>query len=380
VLETVEQRNALLAQIEKARNSSVIAYMLHDNAMVADDAIPQLYDKLQAIGKRDRIDLLLYARSGVIEVCWRVLNLLREYCDFLGVIVGTRVQGAASLLALGADEIVMGPLSELGGMEAVRRHPLLPHDDGGQPIPLSLGEVRALLRFLSEHSAPVDDDGRRAKDEGGTEVMDEEPDLSEAKGRKTKTKLDLDLDAHALPDLSDSKSKIENPKLDSVVLSTLLQHIHPLVIAHLQQSDSLSREVTEKALRLHMHTEDAERIRRLVELFNGGFRSPLYTASRAELEAAGLPITVPDKDLWASIWGVVQLYHSTLYTDRPEATAPGAFYRYVCLLEGVGRLTGLRQTFTQPEGQERILQIRWDTAIRGPGPGPSMGPGGRSNN
>jgi hypothetical protein len=365
VLETVEQRNALLAQIEKARNSSVIAYVLHDNAMVADDAIPQLYDKLQALGKRDRIDLLLYARSGVIEVCWRVLNLLREYCDFLGVIVGTRVQGAASLLALGADEIVMGPLSELGGMEAVRRHPLLPHDDGGQPIPLSLGEVRALLSFLSEHSASGGDDRGRATD-GGGEVTGE--------GRKTKSRPGLEAEA------SNLQSEIGSPQLDSVVLSTLLQHIHPLVIAHLQQSDSLSREVTEKALRLHMHVEDSERIRRLVGLFNGGFRSPLYTASRAELEEAGLPVTVPDKELWAAIWGVVQLYHSTLYTDRPESAAPGAFYRYVCLLEAVGRLTGLRQTFTQSEGQERIIQIRWDTAIRGPGPGPSMGPGGRSNN
>jgi hypothetical protein len=327
VLETVEQRNALLAQIEKARDSAVIAYVLHDNAMVADDAIPQLYDKLQAMGKRDRIDLLLYARNGVIEVCWRVLNLLREYCDHLGVIVGTRVQGAASVLALGADEVLMGPLSELGGMEPVRRHPLLPHDDTGQPIPLSLGEVRALISFLAEETG-VESGGR----------------------------------------------------IDPALMNALLSHVNPLVIAHLKQSDALSREITEKALRLHMQGDNAERVPGLVQMFNGGFRSPLYTASKSELQEAGLPVTVPDKELWASIWGLVQLYQATLYTDRPEASAPGAFYRYVCLLEAVGRLTGLRQTFTQQDGQERILQIRWDTAIRGPGPGPSLGPGGRSNN
>jgi hypothetical protein len=288
----------------------------------------------------------------VIEVCWRVLNLLREYCDHLAVIVGTRVQGAAAVLALGADEILMGPLSELGGMEAVRRHPLLPHDDQGQPIPLSLGEVRALMQFLAEHGDASGDTGQRTMD-----------------GVKKEAESDT---ASTAP-----QSALRVPHS---ILTVLLQQIHPLVIAHLQQSDDLSREITEKALRLHIHEEDSERIRGLVDLFNGGFRSPLYTASRAELEAAGLPITVPDKELWASIWGIVQLYHTTLYTDRPESSAPGAFYRYVCLLEAVGRLTGLRQTFTQSEGQERIIQIRWDTAIRGPGPGPSLGPGGRSNN
>ena len=355
MLETVEQRNALLAQIEKARNSVVIAYVLHDNAMVADDAIPQLYDKLQALGKRERIDLLLYARSGVIEVCWRVLNLLRDYCDHLGVIVGTRVQGAASVLALGADEIIMGPLSELGGMEPARRHPLLPRDETGQPLPISLGEIRAIMRFLSEHST---DDVVQTKDER----------------RTTKSKPEAESDPRPpTPDPS-------NPKLDAPLLTTLLQHVHPLVIANLQQNDTLSREITEKALRLHMHADNTERIERIVELFNGGFHSPLYTASRAELLEAGLPVTTPDKDLWSAIWGLVQLYHSTLYADRPEASAPGAFYRYVCMLETAGRLTGLRQTFTQSEGQERILQIRWDTAIRGPGIGPSIGPGGRSNN
>ncbi len=349
MLETVEQRNALLTTIEKMRDSTVLAYILHDNAMVADDALPQLYDKLQSVGKKDRIDLLLNARNGIIEVSWRVLNLLREYCDHLGVIVGSRVQGAASLIALGADEIIMGPLSELGGMEPVRRHPLLPHDESGQPIPLSYSELKGLLEFLSEQS-------------GDTELVTED------EGRKTK-----DEDTQANP-----QSPIQNPK--SEIVRVLLHHVHPLVIAHLKQADTLSREVTRKALSLHMHPENPEKVERLVDLFNGGFHSPVYTPSRAELLSAGLPLTDPDKELWAAIWGLVQLYQATVYNDRPENTAPGAFYRYVCLMETVGRLTGLRQSFTQVEGQERVLQIRWDTAIRSSGPGPSYGPGGRSNN
>ena len=84
-------------------------------------------------------------------------------------------------------------------------------------------------------------------------------------------------------------------------------------------------------------------------------------------------------DDWSDIWGLVQLYQAALYSDRPDPSTPGAFFRYVCIIESPGRTTGLRQSFTQSEGQERVLQIRWETAIKGPGPGPSFGPGGVSN-
>lgn len=345
MLETVEQRNSLLTSIERARNSSVIAYSLHDNAVIADDALPHLYDKLQALGRRDRIDLLLSARGGVPEVCWRMLNLLREYCDHLGVIVGTRVQGAASLLALGADEIVMGPLSEMGGVDSVRRHPLLPRDDMGQPMPVSLGEIKSLMRLLAEAGARDQGLGVR---EGG---------------------------------LQDNQPPIPNPQpLAPEVLSVLLQYIHPLAIAHLQQADTLSRDITRKVLQAHMHVEDEGRVERLVDLFNGGFQSPIYTAGRAELKRLGLAITDLDGDDWSSIWNLVQLYQAVLYGDRPDQSVPGAFFRYVCVIESAGRSTGLHQSYTQVEGQERVVQIRWETAIRGPGPGPSIGPGGMSNN
>ncbi|HYP41863.1 MAG TPA: hypothetical protein VEX13_16015 [Chloroflexia bacterium] len=335
MLENVEQRNTLLTSIERARNSSVIAYFLHDNAVIADDALPHLYDKLQALGKKERIDLLIYARGGMVEVCWRVINLLRDYCDHLGVIVGTRAQGAAALLPLGADEIVVGSLSELGGIESARKHPLLPHDEAGQSLPVTWGEMKSFMSFLEARG-----EGRGAGEDG----MDEQQALS--------------------------------PKM----AAALFQHVHPLVIAQLQQSDTLSREITRRALRLHMHPENLNQIEQVVELFNGGFHSHFYTVSPRELVEMGLPVTQIEGELWSSVWSLAQLYQAALYNERPDPLAPGAFFRYVCVIESVGRSTGLRQVFTQVEGQERVLQVRWETAIRSPGPGPSFGPGGSSNN
>ena len=74
MLDSVVQRNNLIASIERARSASLqLSYVLHDNAVIADDALPQIYDKLQTLHHQERIDLLLYARGGVTEVCWRLL-------------------------------------------------------------------------------------------------------------------------------------------------------------------------------------------------------------------------------------------------------------------------------------------------------------------
>ena len=324
MLETVQQRNTHLTAIERARNSAVIAYVLHDNAMVADDALPQIYDKLQALGRRDRIDLLLHARGGIAEAAWRLLNLVRDYCDHLGVIVGTQVHGPAALLALGADEIVMGPLAELGSVELPRKHPLLPRDDHGQIVPAMWSEIARLL---------------------------------------------------GLPNAGPGTGEIGGTVPDSIY-----SYIHPLALGSIQQSDRLNRALTRKALEMHASVDDSLQIDRIVDLFNGGFHSPLYTANRDELRELGLSVTRADDTLWKHIAEVVQHYHSTIYSERSDPVSPGALYRYVCMIESVGRCSGLHQTFMQTEAGERVVQIGWETAVKGPGPGPNMGPGGMSNN
>ncbi|MBU0734226.1 MAG: hypothetical protein KKG10_08760, partial [Proteobacteria bacterium] len=43
--------------------------------------------------------------------------MLREFCEKLAVLVPFRAHSAGTTLALGADEIVMGPLGELGPVD-----------------------------------------------------------------------------------------------------------------------------------------------------------------------------------------------------------------------------------------------------------------------
>jgi hypothetical protein len=327
MLETVAGRANLLSAIEKARNSSVVTYVLHEQALIADDAVFHLYDKLEALGRRERLDLFVVSRGGFTETCWRVLTLLRDYCAHLGVLAPHRAHSGATLIALGADEIVMGPMSELSSTEPARPHPLLPGPDGG-PVTHSTGDLPAALALLARQGAAAQDAG-----------------------------------------------------LDPAILAAVLAQVHPLAIGALEQARALTRLVARNALALHMRAEgDAARITTIVDALNGGLHSPAYPLARAEATALGLPVTHATGRLWHDMWALHTLYQQALYRDQPDPAQPGAFFRYLALIEGQGRTSGLRQTYVVHEGQERVVGIGWDTAIRSNTPGPPQGPDGVRRN
>src|SRR5437870_2225978 len=60
----------LIKAIESQRKSSVIVYWLTDNAKISEAVIVPLYDHLQAIGKQESIDVVLFTRGGDTEAPW----------------------------------------------------------------------------------------------------------------------------------------------------------------------------------------------------------------------------------------------------------------------------------------------------------------------
>ena len=106
----------LLKRIEKLRDSRVIAYWMGPQARISEAAVVPLFDQLKAIGKSKSIDLVLHTNGGDTEAPWRIVTLIREYCDKFSVLILHRAHSAGTLLAMGADEIVMTPLAVLGPM------------------------------------------------------------------------------------------------------------------------------------------------------------------------------------------------------------------------------------------------------------------------
>jgi len=143
-------RKQLIQQIEGLRESRVIAYLTSDrqgplNARIAMDVIPLISRQLQAIGKTKNIDFLLYSVGGDTMVPWRLVSMIREYCDKFSVLVPYKAHSAATMIALGADEIVMSNLSELSPIDPSAANVFNPPDpmNPQNRIPISVEDVMA---------------------------------------------------------------------------------------------------------------------------------------------------------------------------------------------------------------------------------------------
>ncbi len=150
--ETRAARHQLIQKIEAERNSRVICYILSpEGASIAEDVIPPLFHQLMVTGRVPKLDVVLSARGGAPEASLRLLSLLREFCDHLAIIAGYRLLSSASFLALGADEIVMTPLSELGPVHIQTGNPLAPVGNDGNPIWVNPYDIFAYIDLAKSH-------------------------------------------------------------------------------------------------------------------------------------------------------------------------------------------------------------------------------------
>lgn len=121
----VLKNNVLLPILEfqpdPKKERRVIAYIakvgLPKSAISPDDIAP-VGSMLSAIGKVKNLDLILHSPGGNGVVAEKIVHMCRQHCtDFLRVIVPNMAKSAATLIALGADVIVMGYFSELGPID-----------------------------------------------------------------------------------------------------------------------------------------------------------------------------------------------------------------------------------------------------------------------
>ncbi len=131
-------RLPLIRKIEELRGSAVICYLtsLRPNvsAQIAEDAVRVFFDHLAALPNRkvEKLDIFLCSNGGSGTVPWRLVSLFREFAKSFSVLIPYRAYSAASLLALGADEIVMHPFAELGPIDPTVANEFNPVE-GGAP-------------------------------------------------------------------------------------------------------------------------------------------------------------------------------------------------------------------------------------------------------
>ncbi|MDO8524655.1 MAG: hypothetical protein Q7R99_03430 [bacterium] len=165
-------KKQLIQKIEKLRNSRVITYLTSDRqgapgtptAKIAMDIVPIISKHLRAIGKTENIDLFLHSSGGDTMVPWRLVSMMREYCDKFSVLIPYKAHSAATMISLGADEIIMSDLSELSPIDPSTANVFNPSDPQNpqNKIPISVEDVMAYFD-LAKNKFGIKNDAELAK-------------------------------------------------------------------------------------------------------------------------------------------------------------------------------------------------------------------------
>lgn len=260
---SLAKRRAIIRRIEKARDSKVICYLTSLRqgvpALMSEDGVRQMMSVLLKVKKRPlpRIDIFLASNGGNSVVPWRIVALMREYAAELNVLIPYRAYSAATILALGADNIVMHPFAEMGPIDPTVSNDYNPTDgQTGRKIGISVEDVKAYLTFVKD------------------------------------------------------KVGIKDENQLGVALQLLANQVHPLAIGNVERFLSQSRMVARKILQTHMTGEDSTAI---IEDITENLASKLYFHGhpinrREARDQLQLKVTEPAPALEADMWELFSLY------------------------------------------------------------------------
>lgn len=299
---------ALLQALAGERRAEMLTLMFVDflpqNPMLAGDVVLQLEPTIFELGCVEKLDLVLRSTGGLAEFPWKIVSVLRAFCNEFEVIVPRAAMSGATHIAISADNLVMSPFSNLGSVDPTRNHPLLPRDPAGNLIPASVQDLRHCLDFV--------------------------------------------------------KRNVPKRELGPIV-SQLFSHVNPLAIGAIEQSYELSRLITRKVLATRVQKLPEKQVTEIVDRLAGKYFSHGYPISRSEVENdLKLPITKadPGSALFVAI-EALNNYYTGVFEKQVTVQAPIPItFRITGFLETINSRRILCQAFG-PNGQ--ALAGKWIT-------------------
>lgn len=242
-------RKVFYQQIEAERNSKVIAYVTGDRpgmgAQIGADTPDIFLEHLDTIGKVNKISLILYTCGGNTLAAWNIVNLFREFCNELEIIIPNKCRSSGTLMSLGANSIVMTKQATLGPIDpSITRamSPTIPGTNPPQQLSISVESVKGYFSLLKEEFGATSD--------------------------------------AAL----------------SAAYIKLAEYIHPLVLGDVYRTQRQIQMLAEKLLR--MSYTDEESIKSIVAFLCSDSGSHDYTISRTEARNMGLNVEGPTQETY----------------------------------------------------------------------------------
>lgn len=112
-------RQSLIREIEEETGNALICLVAEHTSQIERPDIVGMVDLLHNIKVGTPIDFLLNSPGGDVDAAEKLITLVRKRAgnEKVRVIVPDYAKSAATLIALGADEIVMSESSELGAID-----------------------------------------------------------------------------------------------------------------------------------------------------------------------------------------------------------------------------------------------------------------------
>ena len=264
-----QKRRDLITEIGRLRQSQVITYFLGDRygaqAQISEDQVRILYDHLQARPDDKRIDLFLYSIGGQIEIPWRIVSMFREFTGEFSVLIPYKAMSAATMISLGADEIVLGRKGELGPIDPQLTMQRSQKDGPLVQEQLAVEDVMSYLRFLRDKASLTD------------------------------------------------QAALAGPVL------ALTSKLDPQVLGSVNRVHSHIRMVARKLLtsRGVQQIPDEQRIQAIIETLAERTYQHGHAIGRKEAEEVGLKIVRPDAVLETAMWNLYLAYEELCLLRKP---------------------------------------------------------------
>lgn len=261
------KKQQLIKDIEQIRGSRVLTYVTSNRPNIESDIesadIVQFRAHLDKICKNcNNIDLFLFSYGGELEAAWELVGLIHEYNMNFSVLVPYHARSAATMIAMGAKEIVMGKMASLGPIDPTVR--IRGGELGGMQI--SVSDMDSYEDFLRE------------------EYQVTEP-----------------------------KEKMEAFKL-------LGDTVSPLLIGKAYRNYLETKNDAQKILQ--HHNNNPKQVKKIVQLFIKDISTHNHSISRPEAKASGLNVIYPDKKLEKLMWDLYLEYVKTMSMDIPYVDIP----------------------------------------------------------
>jgi hypothetical protein len=140
----------LVTVLQKELNLPVLVYWVSTGGSICQNDVVAMSRLLGPIKKQPEVALFLKSDGGNPEAALRFVHLLRQKFGRITLLAPFECASAATMVALGANEIHMGPTSYLTAVDSSLKHDLSPVDHHNCLVSVSQDEVMRILRLWKE--------------------------------------------------------------------------------------------------------------------------------------------------------------------------------------------------------------------------------------